>query len=82
MDNVYLFLQVVTVVFACVATPVGLWILREFRTLHKRVDKHADEMDDHIKEGVFVHRSLERIETKLDMHLNNGGRHERGEGKR
>ena len=76
-------------VFLVVATPIGVWIIREFRTLHKRVDKHADEMDEHISNGVRVWTSLERSATKIEhltkvverleqetrRHNENGGRH-------
>ena len=89
MNDWYFFIEIVTVVFLVIASPVGLWIIREFRTLHKRVDKHAEEMDAHIREGVDVHRALERnavnmkhLEKAVDRlreetrrHHENGGRH-------
>ena len=69
-----------------IVVSIGSLIIYEVQRLHKRIDKateeiHAridkrgSEIDGHIKEGIVVHKSLERIETKLDLHMKNGLRH-------
>ena len=64
LDNARSLAEILAVLFAVVATPIGLWVLREFRVQNKRIDKREHEHDEHIREGVHVHRSLERLETQ------------------
>ena len=67
------------IVLLAIIAGVGGLIAYERRSLHRRIDKHADELDKHVHEGIEVHRALERIETKLDMHMRNGGSHDNGD---
>ena len=65
------FIEPLTLVALFVVSAVGGLIVWELRKIHTRIDKYAGEMDDHIKEGVQIHKAVAR----LDMHLENGHTH-------
>ena len=56
---------------------IGGLIAYELRRIHGRIDKYSAEMDDHVKAGVEVHKSLERIETTQRLHIENAHAHRR-----
>lgn len=68
-------LQAVVTAGVFVVAAVGGLIIWEIRKVHDRITKYAKELDEHVKESIEVHKSLERIETKQDLHMENGHRH-------
>ena len=75
MNDLANWVQDALIVLLFIFSAIGAVIAYEIRALHKRIDSHSEKLESHVKEGVTVHRSLERIETKLDMHMKNGGGH-------
>ena len=65
-------------VLTVIAVPIGTLVIWRFHTLSKAIEKDGEALDAHIKEGIQVHRALERIETKIDLHMKNGGKHSKG----
>ena len=63
------------VVLAIAVVPIASWLIHEFRriyqqnkdqseTLNKRMDNADRKLDSHLREGIGVHRALERLETE------------------
>ena len=88
------------VVLAIAVVPIASWLVHEFRRVYQqskeqsdelrtRMDKSDRKMEEHLREGVGVHRALERNATnmknlekafdrlreELQRHNENGGRH-------
>ena len=84
-------LAVMTPFLLLVLTAVGAWAVWEIKRLHARIDsegdvihnrisRHVDEMDEHIKESVEIHKAITRLDTTLSIHTSNGGSHDKGGG--
>ena len=68
-------LQAVVTAGVFIVGGVGALIVWELKRIHSRIDKYTQEMDEHIKESTEIRVNIQDIQTKQDMHMENGHRH-------
>ena len=65
----------IAVIALFVASAVGGLIVYELRRLHDRIDKYAERMEQHIDQGVLVHKAITEVQTELRAHLRDAHGH-------